>query len=86
MDGSVTDQAVVRHIHLSPLGMEQMNLIVMETLNSDADSTLILTELLYRRSDWSEFLNNKRKQRQTGTLNKVLDLPLFYLLIQFKME
>ncbi|WP_324617894.1 AAA family ATPase [Cohnella cholangitidis] len=54
-DGSVTDQAVVRHIHLSPLGMEQMNLIVMETLNSDADSTLILTELLYRRSGGNPF-------------------------------
>ncbi|WP_409344945.1 AAA family ATPase [Paenibacillus sp. MBLB4367] len=54
-DGSITDQAVVRHIRLSPLGLEQMNRIVMETLNSHADLTLSLTELLLHKSQGNLF-------------------------------
>lgn len=54
-DGSISEQAVVRHIHLSPLSLEQMNLIVMETLNSHEDTTLSLTELLYHQSGGNPF-------------------------------
>ncbi|MEW9702721.1 AAA family ATPase [Paenibacillus sp. SI8] len=54
-DGSVTDQAVVQHIHLSPPSLTQMNQIVMETLNSPADATLSLTELLYHNSGGNPF-------------------------------
>ncbi|MHA6533026.1 helix-turn-helix transcriptional regulator [Paenibacillus sp. BAC0078] len=54
-DGSVTDQAVIRHIHLSPLSLEQMNHIVMETLNSGADAAMSLTELLYHKSGGNPF-------------------------------
>ncbi|QJD88227.1 AAA family ATPase [Cohnella herbarum] len=54
-DGTVTDQALVRHIHLSPLSLEQMNLMVRESLNSDAEATLFLTELLYPRSGGNPF-------------------------------
>ncbi|TXK76408.1 AAA family ATPase [Paenibacillus sp. N3.4] len=54
-DGSVTDQAFVHHIHLSPLNLTQMNHIVMETLNSQADTTLSLTELLYHNSGGNPF-------------------------------
>lgn len=56
MDGSVTDQAVVRHIHLTPLSLTQMNHVVMETLNiQDAKSTQSLTELLYHKSGGNPF-------------------------------
>ncbi|MEI7028372.1 AAA family ATPase [Paenibacillus sp. y28] len=54
-DGRVTEQAVIRHIHLSPLSLEQMNRIVMETLNSPAETTLPLTELLYHKSGGNPF-------------------------------
>ncbi|BFH65364.1 helix-turn-helix transcriptional regulator [Paenibacillus azoreducens] len=54
-DGNVTDQAVVRRIHLSPLSLEQMNRIVMEMLYSSEDTTLPLTELLYHRSGGNPF-------------------------------
>ncbi|KWX80288.1 PAS sensor protein [Paenibacillus riograndensis] len=55
LDGSVTDQAVIRHIHLSPLSLEQMNHIVMETLNSGKDTALSFTELLYPKSGGNPF-------------------------------
>ncbi|WP_283214711.1 helix-turn-helix transcriptional regulator [Paenibacillus sp. HWE-109] len=54
-DGHVTDQAVIRHIQLSPLSLAQMNRIVMEALNSTANTTLSLTELLYHRSGGNPF-------------------------------
>ncbi|OXM82662.1 AAA family ATPase [Paenibacillus rigui] len=54
-DGSIADQAMVRHIHLSPLTPEQMNRIVMGTLHSPADATLSLTELLYHASGGNPF-------------------------------
>ncbi|WP_412761611.1 helix-turn-helix transcriptional regulator [Paenibacillus chibensis] len=54
-DGSMTAQAVVRHIHLGKLGIEQMNQIVMETLHSPADTTRSLTELLYHQSKGNPF-------------------------------
>lgn len=54
-DGSITDQAVVRHIHLFPLSLAQMNRIVMETLNSPAGTTMSLTELLYHKSGGNPF-------------------------------
>ncbi|MGN7360476.1 AAA family ATPase [Paenibacillus sp. SAF-054] len=54
-DGSMTSQALVRHIHLSQLGLAQMNQIVMETLHSPADTTRSLTELLYHQSKGNPF-------------------------------
>ncbi|GIP22918.1 ATPase [Paenibacillus sp. J22TS3] len=54
-DGSITAQAVVRHIHLSQLGLTEMNQIVMETLHSPADTTRSLTELLYHQSKGNPF-------------------------------
>ncbi|MBA9084871.1 putative ATPase/DNA-binding CsgD family transcriptional regulator/GAF domain-containing protein [Fontibacillus solani] len=54
-DGSVTEQATVKHIHLSPLSLEQMNQIVVETLNSDAHTAMSLTELLYHKSEGNPF-------------------------------
>ncbi|OAS17998.1 helix-turn-helix transcriptional regulator [Paenibacillus oryzisoli] len=54
-DGNITMQAVVRHIHLQQLSLEQMNRVVMETLNSSADSTWSLTELLYHQSNGNPF-------------------------------
>lgn len=53
--GSVTDQAAIRHIHLSPLSLEQMNDITKETLNSQADAALSFTELLYHKSNGNPF-------------------------------
>lgn len=58
-DGSVAEQAVVRHIHLPPLSLSQMNRIVMETLNSPADTTMSLTELLYHKSVGNPFHFNQ---------------------------
>ncbi|MEJ9164650.1 AAA family ATPase [Paenibacillus graminis] len=55
LDGSITDQAVIRHIHLSPLSLEQMNHIVMETLNSGKETALSFTELLYPKSGGNPF-------------------------------
>ncbi|WP_433945533.1 AAA family ATPase [Paenibacillus sp. SN-8-1] len=55
LDGSMTDQAVVRHIHLSQLGPAEMNQIVMETLHSPADTTHSLTELLCHQSKGNPF-------------------------------
>lgn len=54
-DGSVIKQAAVRHIQLSPLSLEQMNHIVMDTLRSQADTALPLTELLYLQSRGNPF-------------------------------
>ncbi|MNX42140.1 Serine/threonine-protein kinase PknB [compost metagenome] len=54
-DGSMTAQAVVRHIHLSHLELAQMNQIVIETLHSPADTTRSLTELLYHQSKGNPF-------------------------------
>ncbi|OKP73648.1 PAS sensor protein [Paenibacillus sp. P3E] len=54
-DGSVTDQAAIRHIHLSPLSLEQMNDITIETLNTQADTALSFTELLYHKSNGNPF-------------------------------
>jgi len=54
-DGSVTEQAVVRHLRLSRLSLEEMNAVVTETLNSPADATLSLTELLYRQASGNPF-------------------------------
>lgn len=54
-DGSVSKQAMIHHIHLSPLRLEQMNRIVMETLHSQAEPTLPLTELLVHRSGGNPF-------------------------------
>ncbi|WP_379162682.1 AAA family ATPase [Paenibacillus sp. sgz5001063] len=55
LDGGVTDQAVIRHIHLSPLSLEQMNEITMETLNSPAEAAHSFTELLYHKSNGNPF-------------------------------
>ncbi|OXS59292.1 PAS sensor protein [Cohnella sp. CIP 111063] len=54
-DGSISEQAAIRHLPLSPLSLEQMNRIVMETLNSPADVTMSLTELLYPQSGGNPF-------------------------------
>lgn len=54
-DGSVAVQAAIRHIPLSPLGPEQINRIVMETLGSPADVAMPLTELLYSQSGGNPF-------------------------------
>ncbi|MEK3832997.1 helix-turn-helix transcriptional regulator [Paenibacillus sp. FSL R7-0128] len=54
-DGTVTDQALVHHIHLAPLSLAQMNPIVMEALNSPADTALALTELVYPSSGGNPF-------------------------------
>ncbi|MGO4344509.1 AAA family ATPase [Paenibacillus sp. MCAF9] len=54
-DGSVSNHALVRHIHLSPMSLTQMNCIVMETLNSEAGTALSLTELLYHQSGGNPF-------------------------------
>ncbi|ANY67775.1 PAS sensor protein [Paenibacillus sp. BIHB 4019] len=54
-DGSVSKQAVVRHLHLEPLDMAHMNRFVMETLNSPASTTMDLTELLYHKSGGNPF-------------------------------
>lgn len=54
-DGSVAVQAAIRHIPLSPLVLEQINRIVMETLGSPADVTIPLTELLYSQSGGNPF-------------------------------
>ncbi|THF83518.1 AAA family ATPase [Cohnella fermenti] len=49
-DKIVARQAVVRHLSLSPLGLEQMSRIVLELLNCDEETALSLTELLYPQS------------------------------------
>ncbi|MDI4648756.1 AAA family ATPase [Cohnella hashimotonis] len=54
-DGSATEQTFVRHLRLARLSLEQMNAIVTETLNSPADATLPLTELLYRQANGNPF-------------------------------
>ncbi len=54
-ESRVTHQAVVRHIHLSPLNLMQMNLIMMETLHSRPLDALPLTELLYHLSRGNPF-------------------------------
>ncbi|SEO99913.1 AAA family ATPase [Paenibacillus sp. OK076] len=54
-DGSAALQAVIRHIHLSPLGLEDMNGIVTAKLNSDTHATQSLTELLYQQSGGNPF-------------------------------
>lgn len=54
-NGTVTDQAVVRHVHLSPLNVEQMNRIVAETLHSAPDAALPLTETLFQLSKGNPF-------------------------------
>lgn len=54
-DGTVTDQALVHHLHLTPLSLTQMNPIVMEALNSPADTALALTELVYPASGGNPF-------------------------------
>jgi len=92
-DGSVADQAAVRHIALSPLSLEQMNRIVMETLNSPADATISLTELLYSQSGGNPFhfkqillrlqddrslLYNREKQAWQWSLGQIIEgLPGF---------
>ncbi|MGG1552474.1 AAA family ATPase [Paenibacillus ferrarius] len=55
MDGSVTEQALIRHLHVTPLDMDHMNRLVMETLRSPAASTLSLTEVLYHKSGGNPF-------------------------------
>ncbi|MGG4145506.1 AAA family ATPase [Paenibacillus algorifonticola] len=54
-DGSVSEQAVVRHLHLAPLDIEPIQEFVMEALNSPAETTLSLTELLYHKSGGNPF-------------------------------
>ncbi|MFD1176926.1 AAA family ATPase [Paenibacillus puldeungensis] len=55
-DGRGIDQTTtVRQIYLYPLSLAQMNQIVMETLNSSAEDTLPLTELLYHQSKGNPF-------------------------------
>uniref|UniRef100_UPI003566922A ATP-binding protein n=1 Tax=Cohnella sp. TaxID=1883426 RepID=UPI003566922A len=87
-DGSVSDQAAVRHIPLSPLGLEQMNRIVMETMNCPAEVTLSLTELLYSQSVGNPFhfkqillrlqddrslLYNREKQTWQWNLGQIIE-------------
>ncbi|MNO19097.1 Serine/threonine-protein kinase PknB [compost metagenome] len=54
-DGSINEQATVKHIELSPLSLDQMNRIVMGTLNCNADTAMPLTELLYHKSGGNPF-------------------------------
>ncbi len=55
LNGNVTGQAVIRHLQLSPLSLEQMNEIVVEMLHLPAATTLSLTELLYPKSKGNPF-------------------------------
>ncbi|MFC5404905.1 AAA family ATPase [Cohnella soli] len=54
-DGSVTDQAIVRHLHLLPLDSEPLHRIAMATLGTDADTAWSLTESLRHQAGGNPF-------------------------------
>ncbi|WP_227793307.1 helix-turn-helix transcriptional regulator [Paenibacillus guangzhouensis] len=54
-DGSPIEHAVIRHLQLDPLHLQDMNQIVMEMLHHETDMTLSLTELLYHRTNGNPF-------------------------------
>ncbi|MCK6078033.1 AAA family ATPase [Paenibacillus silvae] len=54
-DGSAAPQAVIRHIHLRPLGLEDMNQIITSKLNSYSNVIRSLSEWLYHQSGGNPF-------------------------------
>ncbi len=62
-DGSVTEEVMVRHIPLRALTLEQVNPIVVDALNCDADEALPLTEVLYHKSGGNPFHLKQMFQR-----------------------
>jgi len=54
-DGSVADQALVRHLVLQPLELDQSDRIVRESLGASVGTTLPLTELLHSQSRGNPF-------------------------------
>lgn len=87
-DADITDQTVIRHIHLNPLSVEQMARIVEETLNGPSGDTRALAELLYHTAQGNPFhfkqilirLQNDRtlqydpqKRRWSWDFGKLLD-------------
>ncbi|OBR67590.1 hypothetical protein A7K91_22155 [Paenibacillus oryzae] len=54
-NGSISDQAAVRHLELAPLDREHIGRMMSETLDVQADITYPLTEMLYRESGGNPF-------------------------------
>jgi predicted ATPase/DNA-binding NarL/FixJ family response regulator len=54
-NGSISDQAAVRHLELTPLDREHIGRMMSETLDVQADFTYPLTEMLYRESGGNPF-------------------------------
>lgn len=54
-DGTVAKQVMVHHLQLEPLQLEEMNRIMMESLQQPEQATLSLTELLHHQSGGNPF-------------------------------
>ncbi|MEK8128797.1 AAA family ATPase [Paenibacillus filicis] len=62
-DGSVTEEVLVHHLSLCALTLAQINPMVTDALNCDAEEALPLTEVLHHRSGGSPFYLKQIFQR-----------------------